>query len=183
MAVSRSGDKPKEAFSALIKSSVGVLVVLGFAIVAYILSTRIDTFPMPGQLGPAFWPKMIIILLIVSCLIKVGELVAEWRKGFSSELTCAGQVNGARLAPIIATMLLCVLAIDTIGFALSNFCFIIVFLRLAGVRKPLSLILTSVLGTVGLLYLFVKVVYLPLPKGAWLFESVTLFVYRALGIM
>jgi hypothetical protein len=80
-------------------------------------------------------------------------------------------------------MLLCVLAIDYIGFALSIFCFIIVFLRLAGVRKPLSLILSSVLGTVGLLYLFVKVVYLPLPKGAWLFERVTLFVYRALGII
>jgi len=183
MPVSPLGDKPKKAFSLLIKSSAGVLVILGFAILAYVLSTRIDSFPMPGQLGPAFWPRMIIVLLIVSGFIKVGELVAEWRKGFSPELTCAGQVNGARLAAIIVTMLLCVLAIDYIGFALSIFCFIIVFLRLAGVRKPLSLILSSVLGTVGLLYLFVKVVYLPLPKGAWLFERVTLFVYRALGII
>ena len=80
MPVSPLGDKPKEAFSLLMKSSAGVLVVLGFAIVAYILSTRIESFPMPGQLGPAFWPKMIIVLLIVSCFIKVGELVAEWRK-------------------------------------------------------------------------------------------------------
>lgn len=183
MSVSPAGDKPSGAFSLLIKSSAGVLVVLGFAIVAYILSTRIETFPMPGQLGPAFWPKLIIVLLAVSCFIKAGELVAEWRKGSSTELTCAGKVNGARLAAIIATMLLCVLGIDYLGFALSNFCFIMVFLRLAGVTKPLSLILASVLGTVGLLYLFVKVVYLPLPKGAWYFESVTLFVYRALGIM
>lgn len=183
MPVSPSGDKPKEAYSLLIKSTAGVLVVLGFAVIAYLLSTRIESFPMPGQLGPAFWPKMIIILLILSCFIKIAELVAEWIKGLSSELTCAGQVNGARLAAIIMTMLLCVLAIDTIGFALSNFCFIIVFLRLTGVKKPLSLILASVLGTVGLLYLFVKVVYLPLPKGTWFFESVTLFVYRALGIM
>jgi hypothetical protein len=43
--------------------------------------------------------------------------------------------------------------------------------------------LTSVLGTVILLYLFVKVVYLPLPKGAWFFEDLTLAVYRLLWII
>jgi hypothetical protein len=35
---------------------------------------------------------------------------------------------------------------------------------------------------VGLLYLFVKVVYLPLPKGDGPFEMLTLWLYRALRI-
>jgi hypothetical protein len=39
-----------------------------------------------------------------------------------------------------------------------------------------------VLGTVLLLYAFVKVVYLPLPKGEGGFEALTLLVYRALRI-
>lgn len=36
--------------------------------------------------------------------------------------------------------------------------------------------------TIGLLYLFVKVVYLPLPKGDGFFEAVTLALYRLLHI-
>jgi hypothetical protein len=39
-----------------------------------------------------------------------------------------------------------------------------------------------VLGTVGLLYLFVKLVYLPLPKGDGPLEVVTLGLYRVLRI-
>jgi hypothetical protein len=37
-----------------------------------------------------------------------------------------------------------------------------------------------VVGTVLLLYVFIKFVYLPLPKGDGLFESFTLALYRAL---
>jgi hypothetical protein len=39
-----------------------------------------------------------------------------------------------------------------------------------------------VVGTVILLYVFVKLVYLPLPKGAGPLEGLTIALYRALGI-
>jgi hypothetical protein len=45
------------------------------------------------------------------------------------------------------------------------------------------LFLTSVLGTIFLLYLFVKIVYLPLPKGQWFFDDMTIFLYRVLHII
>jgi hypothetical protein len=183
MAFSAEGGKTHPPFPLLIRSAAGVLVVLAFAVVAYILALGIESFPMPGQLGPAFGPKLLIILLIVSCLVKLGEVTAEWKKGETQDLTCAGKVNGARLTAIILVMLLSILAIEYIGFLLSNLLFIIAFLSLAGVRKALSLVLTSVLGTVGLLYLFVKVVYLPLPKGAWFFDDLTVFIYRVLHII
>jgi hypothetical protein len=40
-----------------------------------------------------------------------------------------------------------------------------------------------VLGTVLLLYLFVMVVYLPLPKGQWFFSDLTIAIYRLLHII
>ena len=44
-------------------------------------------------------------------------------------------------------------------------------------------ITTNILvGVVALLYLFVRLVYLPLPKGDGPFEAVTLALYRALRL-
>jgi hypothetical protein len=60
--------------------------------------------------------------------------------------------------------------------------FIAGFMVLAGATSPLLVAANTVLGAVGLLYLFVKVVYLPLPKGAGALESATVALYRALGI-
>jgi hypothetical protein len=50
------------------------------------------------------------------------------------------------------------------------------------VRKPATLVLVSLLGTIGLIYVFVKVVYIPLPRGEWFFDDITLLIYRALLI-
>ena len=61
--------------------------------------------------------------------------------------------------------------------------FLFFFMRIAGLRKKIVLFLTSSLGTIFLLYLFVKVVYLPLPKGQWLFEDTTILLYRILHII
>jgi hypothetical protein len=72
---------------------------------------------------------------------------------------------------------------DQIGFLLSNFIFLLLFLFLTGLRRKFSLLLISAGGTVVLLYLFVKVVYLPLPKGMWFFEDITLFIYRLLAVI
>ena len=55
-------------------------------------------------------------------------------------------------------------------------------MRLVGMRRPLPLLVTALLGTVALLYVFVKVVYLPLPKGAGVMEDFTIFLYRLLWI-
>ena len=69
-----------------------------------------------------------------------------------------------------------------LGFPLTTFFFLLAFMRLAGTRRPLPLLVTALLGTVALLYLFVKVVYLPLPKGAGVMEDFTIFLYRLLRI-
>ena len=55
-------------------------------------------------------------------------------------------------------------------------------MTLGGIRSPLLLGLHAGGGTVALLYLFVKLVYLPLPKGDGPFEALTLALYRALRI-
>jgi len=56
-------------------------------------------------------------------------------------------------------------------------------MRIAGLKKKAHLLVISVLGTILLLYIFVKIVYLPLPKGQWFFTDFTIFLYRVLHII
>jgi hypothetical protein len=64
----------KGGSGAVLKSMIGPLVILLCAVYFYILAGSIDENPMPGQLGPAFWPKALLILLMISCGIKSLEV-------------------------------------------------------------------------------------------------------------
>ena len=161
---------------------IGPLAIIIVAGYAYYLSLNIDEAP-PGQLGAAFWPRMSLLLLCVSCVWKMLESYLAWRKEGAAKAEAEGQVDHCRLWTLIVLMALCVLAMELIGFPLANLFFMLAYLWFTGERRPVPLVATSVLGTVGLLYLFVKVVYLPLPKGDWIFDEITIFIYRALGIL
>ena len=75
-----------------------------------------------------------------------------------------------------------VLAAPWIGFMLATTAFIAAFMVLAGARAPVTIAANAVVGTAVLLYTFVRLVYLPLPKGEGAFETLTIAVYRALRI-
>ena len=79
-------------------------------------------------------------------------------------------------------ILLYVLAAPVTGFPLATVGFVAGFMWVSGARSAAGIAAAAVLGTVGLLYLFVKAVYLPLPKGDGVFEAVTLALYRVLRI-
>jgi putative tricarboxylic transport membrane protein len=135
----------------------------------------------PGQLGPAFWPRMVLIGLAVACLLKLRE---ERHTG-SGDTWAAGllpRVSAARLALALACILAYVVAAPRLGFPLATAAFIAAFMLVAGARGARSIAATAMLGTVILLYTFIKLVYLPFPKGDGPFERVTLALYRALGI-
>jgi putative tricarboxylic transport membrane protein len=160
----------------------GPLLIFLAALYFYILAGRIEE--IPGQLGPAFWPKAILILLMVSCGIKALEILFSRSPDSAQgggDLPPA--VDYPKLGILIALVIGVVAAMSTLGFLLSNLLFLILFLRVTGVRKISSLLLTSTLGTVFLLYLFVKVVYLPLPKGSWFFDDLTIFIYRTIHLI
>ena len=88
----------------------------------------------------------------------------------------------AKLVAGIALILLYALLTPWLGFALATAGFVAAFLVLCGMRSLPAVAANVVIGTIGLLYLFVKVVYLPLPKGDGPFEAVTLVLYRALRL-
>ena len=137
-----------------------------------------------GQLGPGFWPRMALIGLAGACAAK---FVEEWRRArragvIASQAADPAAIARAKLVAGIVLILLYALLTPWLGFALATAVFVAAFLVLCGMRSLPAIAANVVIGTIGLLYLFVKVVYLPLPKGDGPFEAVTLVLYRALRL-
>jgi len=117
----------------------------------------------------------------VACLLKLRE---ERRAGpdRAASPEVPPRVSAARLALGMACILAYVIAAPWLGFPVATIAFITAFMVVAGARGVPGIAATALLGTVILLYTFIKLVYLPFPKGAGPFESVTLALYRALAI-
>jgi putative tricarboxylic transport membrane protein len=107
--------------------------------------------------------------------------VQEWRAGAHDHIH-RDPISIATLAAGIALIVLYATLTPVIGFPVATAAFIIAFMALAGVRSAAGLAAAAAIGTIGLIYVFVKIVYLPLPKGDGPFETLTVAVYRALRV-
>ena len=146
---------------------------------------NLDGLAREGQLGPGFLPRVALIGLGLACVAKVVE---EWRRARLLGERAPGASDPrpplarAKLAASIAAVVGYVLLTPLAGFPLVTALFIAAFLLLCGMRSPRAIVANTVIGVLALLYLFVKVVYLPLPKGDGPFEAITLALYRALRL-
>jgi putative tricarboxylic transport membrane protein len=139
----------------------------------------LDASVREGGLGPGFWPRLALLGLGLACLART---VGAWRHARAGGGEPPPPIARLKLAIGIALVVGYALAAPSLGFPLTTAAFIAAFMLLAGARSPLGVGAAAALGTVGLVYLFVKVVYLPLPKGDGPFETLTLAVYRALRV-
>jgi hypothetical protein len=154
--------------------------LLGVIVAAtlYPATRALDAVAREGSLGPGFWPRLALLGLALACAVKA---VQEWR-GTARADADREPISMTTLAAGIGLIVLYAALTPVLGFPLTTAVFIVAFMRLAGLRSPAGLGASAVVGTVGLIYVFVKVVYLPLPKGDGLFETLTVAFYRALRV-
>jgi putative tricarboxylic transport membrane protein len=69
-----------------------------------------------------------------------------------------------------------------IGFTLSTLLFTGLFIRMGGFRNMAVTAAVSVLGTLLLVFLFMKVVYVSLPLGKGVFGEISIALLPLLGI-
>lgn len=134
-----------------------------------------------GIIGPATWPKAMLL-----CAAAAAALLAFIRllELLSLREPDGGQTDyhEARSIGAIALLVGYGVAIPLVGIAWATPIFLSGWLLLGGLRRPLLICLTSILGTLGILYFFVKVSLMPLDRGKGMFEQATVALYRLLGI-
>jgi putative tricarboxylic transport membrane protein len=152
----------------------GVIV----AVALYPATRALDDVAREGSLGPGFWPRLALLGLALACAAKA---VQAWR-GVARHDSDREPISVMTLASGIGLIVLYAALTPVLGFPLTTAAFIVAFMALAGLRSPAGLGASAVIGTVGLIYVFVKIVYLPLPKGDGPFEVFTVALYRALRV-
>ncbi len=176
---------------AALRRAAGPLLGLVVAAGLFLDTRTLDELAGPDRLSPGFWPRLTLTGLALTCLARA---LGDWLGGDAGARTGPRArpapdgaepppaVAGRRLAGGSGLLLGYVLAAPLLGFPLATAAFVVGFMRVAGARSWPGTLAAAVLGTALLLEVFVRLVYLPLPKGGGPFEPLTLALYRALGI-
>lgn len=172
-----------------------VLVLSGWL---YWLALHFDYTPQPGRLGPDVWPRAILALIAVVCVVRIGLGLRSPRAagpgGGVLEEVIATAVPDAQepAAPErtfpgllllgIALTAAYVLALGSLGFALATAIYIAAMIRTGRYTRWRVIVPTAVLGSLAFMFVFQKIVYLSLPIGEPPFAAVSLLLMRLMGI-
>jgi hypothetical protein len=162
---------------------------LGLVVTAALLWSVAVT-PTPGvdprTFGPQSWPKFALASLAIGLAwLVVLRMRAALRATEAAAWAARAEPqagDSARVLQAVAILGAYSMAFVHLGFLFSTVLFMAVRLAWAGFRRPLALLMISLLGTVLPLYLLVKVAFLPLPKGSGVIEQATVQVYQWLRL-
>ncbi|MBU2235144.1 MAG: tripartite tricarboxylate transporter TctB family protein [Proteobacteria bacterium] len=131
-----------------------------------------------AQMGPAFWPRFILgCLIILSGIVSVGTIrkIAKEKAWGESLMTMdRGRVRFfAAIGLIVAYLFL----LKITGFIITTPLFMIAFMLLLGEKSKGWILGVSVVMTGIIVVLFTKAMYVPLPRGVWLFREFSLLFF------
>jgi putative tricarboxylic transport membrane protein len=82
----------------------------------------------------------------------------------------------------IVLTVLYVLVIERLGFFLTTFLYLAAFTWIGRYRRPVIVLVSSLVGSLFFMFMFMKVVYVSLPLGQGPFSQVTFLLMRLMGI-
>ncbi len=176
-------------------SALPYVAVLAVAAFFLYLTSRIGFSAPRGRIGPNFWPRAVLGLMILVCVYEIAKRilfgradavvgVAQALLRAAGEDDEAGRARGSlwRLLGGVAATLAYVLLVDVFGFFLSTFAFIAAFIVLGGYGRWCVALMAAGIGSLVLVVIFMKIVYVSLPLGAGPFRAVSVALMGVLGI-
>lgn len=169
---------------ARVSAALPYVALLMVAAVLYRLTNHFDVEARPGELGPDFWPKLAIGLLAVVSLVELARALVSPRHGevhgIADQIEATEPIDkeltDRSLPLLLGGMGLSVgyaVSLGIIGFPLATFAFLVTFMYLGRFRRHGMIWLSSFIGAALLSFLFLKVVYVSLPRGMAPFSLVT----------
>lgn len=167
----------------------------------YYVAANIEYHARPATLGPDFWPKAILLLTIAVCAYELVKLALRGARardagGVLEEMVEEGATQHSEgdsapsaeashpwlLVAGMAATLFYVWVSQRLGFFLATVAYLVAFMWIGGYRRWRVIAAVSVIGTLTLLFIFMKLVYVSLPIGVAPFSEVTLLLMTLMGI-
>jgi putative tricarboxylic transport membrane protein len=147
----------------------------------------------PGQLGPDFWPRAVLVLLIGVCACEIVRRVLFER--LARDDAPSAPATGAVDAPVasddrfawclaggIGLTIAYVLALDWLGFFVATTLYLALFMLVGRYRRMRVILSASVLGSLAFVIVFMKIVYVSLPLGRGPFKTLSVWLLALLGV-
>jgi putative tricarboxylic transport membrane protein len=148
---------------------ISVVIFLG-SLFLYFESMKFEGLEIYGKLGPAYWPKFLLICLMsLSVLVAVDAFRERKKKDSEKKETSEPDSGKVRFFFAIGFILLYFILMQIFGFIILTPFFMIAFMYLLGERKKIWIFGVSIGMTVLIVYAFTKAMYVPLPRGEWIF--------------
>jgi hypothetical protein len=167
------------------KNALPYIVLLAGAAGFYLLTLRIEYTSRPGQFGPDLWPKLAIGLIAIVCLFEILRALITVNRveavGITEQLEQGEAPEAGDDAPrrpmLLAAGIGMTLAygalVTQLGFPLATFLYLAAFMYVGGFRSHGAIWGLSLIGSTSLTVLFLKVVYVSLPRGVAPFNRIT----------
>lgn len=137
-------------------------------------------------LGPAAWPLSMLTGMALFCVLWIARDL--WVLGAANRkptLTAPVEDDNYDFTKAIVGLAMIVIygwSLPILGFAISTAIFIMVWCLFGGLRNPKIVIPVTLIGTIALLWLFMGLALMPLPRGHGVFDNFSIWLLRATGI-
>ncbi len=162
----------------------------------YAVAGHIEYLGPADRIGPAFWPRAILVLLALLCVYEIAKSLLGRARSVDGVLQSmmaqaadsaepageAGQPSLVRLAAGLGVTLGYVFLVDVLGFFLASAAYLAGFIRVGGYRRAGVAIAAGVLGSFALMIVFARIVYVSLPLGTGPFAAISIALMQLLGV-
>ena len=164
----------------------------------YYAAAHLEFHRRGANLGPDFWPKLVLALMIATCAFEIlrillyggreiGGMLQDMVEASEHDHAAgaaepAAQRHPGLLVAGIALSAFYVWVIQRLGFFLATAPYLVAFIALGGYRRWAVNLVVSVGGSLALMFFFMKLVYVSLPHGQGPFAEVTFWLMRVMGI-
>jgi putative tricarboxylic transport membrane protein len=172
----------------MVEKVVTVIMCL-FSVIAYGIATTIPPPFVQTPLSAGFWPKLVLTIIFVASALHLVRLFfrkkeveeylareAEEAKKKEEEETGEREMLPLFLFGTIHSFLY-IVSVGLIGFTLATPIFMAIFMYVTGFRKKIMIAVVSLSATAVFLLLFVKLTFIPLPRGYGIFRSISYLIY------
>ncbi|HXS54050.1 MAG TPA: tripartite tricarboxylate transporter TctB family protein [Usitatibacter sp.] len=165
------------------------LALLAGAGFLYHDTTRFAALGRPGQLGPDFWPRAVLVLLMLVCAFEMVRLALASEAAPQAQPKAPAaheEEDGPRypllLASGIGITILYVPGMQVLGFFIATALYLAGFMLVGRYRRAGVIAASSLIGSLAFVFVFMKVVYVSLPLGVGPFQTVSTWLMAMLGI-
>ncbi len=174
--------------SAVLNRIMPYLIPLALAVSFYVLAGHFDVVSRPGHPGPDLWPRMICVMLgiasfigLIGALFESGDPVAD-HADKAALLAEAPETRPELVWIGIAIVGIYIFALPYLGFFVATTMLAMALLVTGGMRNLALVPIAGLLLASGFSVVFLRIVYVGLPLGEGWFRTISLMIYKLIGV-